>query len=30
MLRTIEREMLAALGESALPPPLAPHDFVLM
>lgn len=30
MLRTIEREMLAALGESDLPPPLAPHDFVLM
>lgn len=29
LCRTIEREMLDALGQSPLPPPLAPHDHVL-
>lgn len=30
MARTVEREMLAALGESALPPPLQADRFVLL
>ena len=29
LLRTLEREVLAALGETDLPPPLEPEDYVL-
>jgi len=30
LVRTLERELLEAAGESDLPPPLEPHDFVLL